>query len=155
MAIRFGGVGLALASLLAPIRLVGQDSGATTSSTLDSVFSATQAQKGAQTYKKNCTTCHAPSAYTGLAFRRVWSGRSIYDFFDLIRTTMPDDNPGKLSRDQYAEIMAYLLKLNGLPEGEKDLPSDDELLKQIRIEIPRPATAPPPPPAPPEPGARR
>jgi hypothetical protein len=109
-------------------------------STLAGVFTADQAEKGAQTYRKNCTACHAPIAYTGLAFRRVWSGRSIYDFFDLIRTTMPNDSPGKLSRGQYAEIMAYLIKLNGLPTGEKELPDSDDELKAIRIELPPRAT---------------
>ncbi len=145
-------------SALLPASMAAQDTLATTSSTLDSVFSASQADKGAQTYKKNCTACHAPAAYTGLRFKRVWSGRSVYDFFDLIRTTMPDDNPGKLSRGEYADIMAYLLKLNGLPTGEKDLPDDDERLKAIKIAIqtteastdsaaaPTPAPVPPPPP---------
>lgn len=114
-----------------------QDSAGRT--TLEGVYSASQAEKGQQTYRKNCSACHAAAAYTGSAFRRLWTGRSVYDFFNLIRTTMPNDKPGKLGRGQYAEIMAYLLKLNGFPAGKDDLPDDDEPLKQIRIELPAPA----------------
>jgi mono/diheme cytochrome c family protein len=129
---------LVFPAIASPIHLTAQDY-LPAKTTLDSVFTASQADKGKQVYQKNCTACHAPAAYTGLAFRRAWSGRSVYDFFDLVRTTMPDDNPGKLSRDEYAEIMAYLLKLNGLPAGENELPSDDEPLKQIKIVVQPPS----------------
>lgn len=128
---------LVVALILAPLTLAAQspqDSRVRT--TLDSVYSASQAQKGQQTYRKHCTSCHAPAAYTGTAFRRLWSGRSVYDFFNLIRTTMPNDNPGKLGRGEYAEIMAYLLKLNGFPAGEQDLADDDESLKLIVVTPP-------------------
>ena len=38
---------------------------------------------------------------------------------------MPDDNPGKLSRRQYADIVAYLLQLNGMPRtGPRSLSAD-------------------------------
>ena len=111
------------------------DSTAVTS-TLTGVFTADQAEKGGKTYRKNCTACHAPISYTGLAFRRVWSGRSVFDLFDLVRTTMPNDEPGKLSRNEYAAIMAYLLKINGLPAGENELPNSDDALKTIMIELP-------------------
>lgn len=138
-----------VASLVGTGSLQAQDAVDSTTamiSTKSGVFTAEQAESGAKVYRKNCTSCHAPVGYTGLAFRRVWNGRSVFEFFDLIRTTMPNDEPGKLSRGEYAEIMAYLLKLNGLPSGEAKLPDDDEGLKKIRIEIQPPS---PPPPAPP------
>jgi hypothetical protein len=46
---------------------------------------------------------------------------------------MPADNPGKLSRNQYADIVAYLLQLNGMPAGTQALSSDPKLLEKIRI----------------------
>ncbi|MBM4186809.1 MAG: cytochrome c [Gemmatimonadetes bacterium] len=104
--------------------------------TVAGVYTAEQAENGAKVYRKNCTACHAPVGYTGLAFRRVWNGRTVFDFYDLVRSTMPNDEPGKLSREEYADIMAYLLKLNGLPSGEKPLPNSDEELKLITISIP-------------------
>jgi hypothetical protein len=64
----------------------------------------------------------------------AWETRTAFDLFELIRTTMPIDNPGRLSREQYVDIVAYLFKLNRLPVGDRPLPADDEGLKQIRIE---------------------
>jgi hypothetical protein len=64
---------------------------------------------------------------------------------------MPNDRPGRLSRGQYAEIVAYLLQLNRLPPGDKALPSNDDALKRIRIETPPPP--PPPTASPPSQGA--
>ena len=142
------GVGVLIGLVVAlPATSHGQAGGSQDSTgrtTLEGVYSASQAEKGQQTYRKNCAACHAAAAYTGSAFRRLWTGRSVYDFFNLIRTTMPNDKPGKLGRGQYAEIMAYVLKLNGFPAGEDDLPDDDEPLKQIRIEMPVPAKGPTP-----------
>jgi mono/diheme cytochrome c family protein len=104
-------------------------------------YTEAQAARGEATYRANCTSCHATSAYLGDAFARAWDGRTAFDLFDLIRTTMPIDNPGRLSREQYADIVAYLFKLNRLPAGDRPLPADDEGLKQVRIEA-KPASAP-------------
>jgi mono/diheme cytochrome c family protein len=98
------------------------------------VYTEAQAARGEATYRANCTSCHATSAYAGDAFVRAWEGRTAFDLFELIRTTMPNDNPGRLSREQYADIVAYMFKLNRLPPGDTPLPSDDEGLKQVRIE---------------------
>lgn len=97
-------------------------------------YTEAQAARGEATYRANCTSCHATSAYVGEAFVRAWDGRTAYDIFELIRTTMPNDNPGRLSREQYADVVAYLFKLNRLPAGERPLPTDDEGLKQVRID---------------------
>ena len=49
---------------------------------------------------------------------------------------MPTENPGSLKRDQYAAIIAFLLKINSFPPGEQMLSSKSADLKQIRIEGP-------------------
>jgi hypothetical protein len=33
-------------------------------------------------------------------------------------------------------VIAYLLKINGVPPGKQELPADAKALKQIRISIP-------------------
>ena len=104
-------------------------------------YTEAQAARGEATYRANCTSCHATSAHTGDAFLRAWDSRTAFDLFELIRTTMPIDNPGRLSREQYADIVAYLFKLNRLPPGDRPLPADEQALKQIRIEA-KPASAP-------------
>jgi mono/diheme cytochrome c family protein len=104
-------------------------------STSHGVYTEVQAARGEGTYRANCTSCHATSAHAGDAFVRAWDGRTAFDLFELIRTTMPIDNPGRLSRQDYADIVAYLFKLNRLPSGDRTLPADDEGLKQVRIEV--------------------
>lgn len=112
-----------------------QTESATEVSTLQGVYTDAQARKGEATYREKCGQCHAAAAHAGAAFRRAWTGRTAYDYFDQIRTTMPNDSPKRLSRGQYIDIVAYMFKLNGLPAGEKSLPSDEEKLQHIRIEV--------------------
>jgi hypothetical protein len=50
---------------------------------------------------------------------------------------MPADHPGTLSRPENADILAYILQVNKLPAGTRDLPSDAETLKRIRFEAPK------------------
>jgi hypothetical protein len=48
---------------------------------------------------------------------------------------MPSDNPGRLSRGQYTDMVAYLLQLNGMPAGQRRLSDDPKQLELIRIAI--------------------
>ena len=50
---------------------------------------------------------------------------------------MPLDRPGKLSRQQTADVIAFVLKSNRWRPGERDLPSDTPSQKQIKIQPPR------------------
>jgi len=102
------------------------------------LYSAEQARRGQATYGKHCVSCHSAATYTGAAFRLAWGGQPVFDLWEQIRTTMPMDGPGKLSPREYADIVAYLLKLNGLPAGPTDLPSDPDKLKPLVITVPRP-----------------
>jgi S-disulfanyl-L-cysteine oxidoreductase SoxD len=112
-----------------------QDAAPAESSTLAGAYTDAQARRGGDTYRKHCTECHVPAAVSGNVFRRAWAGRTVYDYYELIRTTMPNDNPGKLSRKQYADIVAFLLQLSGMPPGERALPTDAASLRRIRIEV--------------------
>jgi hypothetical protein len=70
----------------------------------------------------------------GGAFIANWNGTSVGDLFERIRVTMPQDDPGKLSRAQSADLVAYLLSVNKYPAGKTELPRDTEPLKQIKFE---------------------
>ena len=102
-------------------------------SSLTGVYSPAQARKGADTYRKFCSSCHSPAGHSGEVFQSTWSGRTAADLFDYLRTTMPNNNPGGLSRSQYADIVSYLLQLNGMPAGTQTLSSDLKQLERIRI----------------------
>jgi hypothetical protein len=47
---------------------------------------------------------------------------------------MPQDAPGSLTREQNAELVAFLLQQNGYTPGDRELPSSDDALQDILIE---------------------
>jgi hypothetical protein len=67
-----------------------------------------------------------------------WSGRTVGDLFDVIRLTMPDDDPGSLPREQYADLLAYILAVNTLPTGTIEVGTETGPLKLIRIDASKP-----------------
>lgn len=99
----------------------------------DGAYTAKQAKQGETVFTGTCGNCHGVTEFSGPTFRRIWSGRSVYDFFDQVRNTMPLDNPGGLSREQYTHVIAYLLKLNEYPAGRIELPSTDAELRRVRF----------------------
>ncbi|HEX6053327.1 MAG TPA: cytochrome c [Gemmatimonadaceae bacterium] len=110
------------------------DSTSREKSVLAGVFTEEQASKGDSEHQANCSACHGTENYVGEAFTRNWVGRTAFDLFDQLKTTMPEDNPGGLSAQQYTDIIAYIFKINGLPAGAAALPADPEALRLIKIE---------------------
>jgi mono/diheme cytochrome c family protein len=114
----------------------------TTGSVLDGIYTDTQAARGAAAFPQYCAACHGAAlgglgeapALTGAQFLADFDGLTVGDLFDRIRTTMPLNNPNGLSRDQYADILAFILKSNGFPAGMKELYRRSEFLNAIRFE---------------------
>ena len=111
-----------------------QTSPPATRSVWDSAYTAAQATSGETTFRYTCTNCHATVQFTGPSFLGAWEGGTAYELFELIRNQMPFDSPGSFPREQYADILAYLFKLNGFPAGNRPLSSEAQELKQIRIQ---------------------
>ena len=83
----------------------------------------------------------SPGPASAVASAALASGRSgpasrLAARGDYIATEMPEDNPGSMKAGEYAAVLAYILKENGLPTGETALTGDEELLKRILIEAP-------------------
>ena len=116
------------------LRAQGSDGSGTPKSTLRGAYSDTQAATGEDVFRLNCTSCHNSSILSGQSFQIGWAGRSAFDLYERIRSTMPLDDPGRLSAQEYTDIVAYLFKLNGYPSGTTPLTSDRERLKQLRID---------------------
>jgi len=100
------------------------------------VFSENQAGRGEGVYRTSCQSCHAKTEYTGDKFKVAWVSKTAYDIFDVIRSQMPEDNPGSLERQEYVDVVAYIFSLNAFPAGSGDLPGDDDGLKKVRIDSP-------------------
>jgi mono/diheme cytochrome c family protein len=109
---------------------------AKTVTTSSGVYTASQAARGEQTYMNICVSCHPPGTYTATAFREKWNGAPLSQLFGLVSNTMPKEQPGTLEADEYAEVIAYLLKINGAPAGKTELPTDAAPMKKIRIVMP-------------------
>ena len=102
----------------------------------EGVYSTAQAERGAGVFQETCELCHQPGQFTSPGYFSAWTGKTAFTVFEAIRSTMPYDNPGGLSRREYADVLTYIFGLNGLPAGDTDLGSDQRTLRQIRIEAP-------------------
>jgi len=106
-------------------------------STLSGVYTDEQASRGKDVYAGSCRSCHTPASHTGATFNKWWRGKQLSDLFLFVTTRMPKNDPGSLSPDDVADVMAYLLKMNAMPVGKEELPPDPDSLKKIRIETKR------------------
>jgi len=106
------------------------------------VYTDAQAKRGEGVANKMCVSCHgaelmggeAGPTLVGLEFLGNWNSLTLGDLFDRIHTTMPADAPGSLSVPDTGDLIAYVLKLNKYPAGQKDLPTDMSALGQVKIE---------------------
>jgi PQQ-dependent dehydrogenase (s-GDH family) len=88
-------------------------------------FTAQQAAAGKPAYDSHCAVCHGSTLRNGtfgtpLAgeyFEGKWSGKTVRAFYDKVRT-MPPAAPESLPENVYAEIVAYVLEVNGLEPGD-------------------------------------
>ena len=105
-------------------------------STTAGVYTPPQAARGEELYMSVCVSCHPAGTYKAAGFRATWTGRPLSELYDQIKEKMPKNDPASLTPDECAQVLAYLLKINGLPAGETELSSDIAKLKKIRIEMP-------------------
>jgi len=98
------------------------------------VYTDSEAVKGENVYKATCSSCHTTSDQAGPQFKVNWVGKTVYDYIANLKKTMPDDNPGGLSDDEYKRVTAYILKLNGYRPGPDPLPADTSAMKLIKMD---------------------
>jgi len=106
-------------------------------------FTNEQAQRGQTVYIARCASCHTETligrppapALRGAGFMSKWRGKTVRDLYSRIRTTMPNDAPGSLSRGETLDLVAYFFQANGLPEGVAELAGSAAELQKIRITL--------------------
>jgi len=140
---------LVLVTLAVPLCLLrAQAPEAESRSVWDGVYTEEQAKRGETIYGKECAACHgamltggeSAPPLTGGAFLANWNGLTVADLFDRIRKTMPQTSPGRLTRQQNADILAFMLSINKFPSGKTELYRQSEMLKEIRFESVKPAS---------------
>jgi alcohol dehydrogenase (cytochrome c) len=107
----------------------------------EGVYTEEQLARGRAAHQANCISCHNQAAYKGEAFVQKWAGRSAFDFFALISSSMPQNEPGVLAREEYTDITAFVLWLNGYPAGSRELVPNDEELRRVRLDPPTATSA--------------
>ena len=113
-----------------------------TRSVWDGVYTAEQAKRGEALYAQNCAACHGNALeggemappLSGGAFNANWNGLTMGDLSERVRISMPQNNPGSLSRQQCSDILAFMLSVGSFPAGTMELAREAEVLKQIAFE---------------------
>ena len=99
------------------------------------VYTAEQAGRGRDVFGAICQGCHNIGSQSGEAFAKRWRSVRLSELFLVFENTMPKDDPGSLSTQERADVVAYLLKINNLAAGSTELPVDIEQLKKIVIDL--------------------
>lgn len=104
------------------------------------LYSAAQASAGSKAYGAQCSQCHGAQleggvgpALSGATLNTLAKNTklSVGDMFTFLSQQMPLNAPASLSKAQYTQIMAYILKYNGYPAGAKDLTYDGAMNSKI------------------------
>lgn len=97
-------------------------------------YTTAQAQAGSQVFAQNCVGCHganlqgvAAPAVAGTEFLTTAKNDkwTLTDLRSLVFENMPLNNPGTLTPEQYANVMAFLLASNCYPAGNTPFPQKD------------------------------
>ena len=123
-------------------------SGQASRTVLDGAYTDAQAMRGENEYGTNCARCHgadldgggaAPTLHT-LDFLDRWREDHLATLFQFISTNMPQPpgRPGGLKEQQYLDIVAFLLQVNGLPSGSKELTIADLDTQLVGVDGPKP-----------------
>jgi mono/diheme cytochrome c family protein len=107
-------------------------------------FTEQQSQRGGVVYEKECASCHGSDlggmeeapALAGPGFLANWVSQSVGALTEQTRKSMPKDNVNTLTRQQYIDVVAYMLHSNGYPAGSTELPYTLDVLNQMKIEVP-------------------
>ena len=104
-------------------------------------FTADQAATGKSAFQSNCAVCHGNTLTNGTFapplggeyFHTKWGGQTVGAFYDHAHK-MPPAAPDSLPDETYADIVAYVLELNGSKPGDTRLPAGGAALEQMTIQ---------------------
>jgi len=118
---------------------VGAGAATTQRTTADGVFTVAQAKRGAAVFDESCVSCHPRQSngtigtLSGPVFAARWREHTLDQLFERVSLTMPENAPASLSPQAAADVIAYLLQINGAPAGRAELSATAERLADIRI----------------------
>jgi S-disulfanyl-L-cysteine oxidoreductase SoxD len=103
------------------------------------IYRTDQAAQGESFYRARCAACHGASLegsedappLSGRDFTQDWDWGNMADLFEKIQYTMPANRPGRLSENQVAEVLSYILQVNRFPAGSSALPPSADDLRGV------------------------
>ena len=102
----------------------------------DGVFTPAQAERGKATFQAKCTACHESNQFGSREFISGWSKEPLSSLYEMISGTMPADNPGSLQPQEYADVVALFLQLNGYRAGAEELKGGKDAMSNVALDPP-------------------
>ncbi len=96
----------------------------------DGVYSSAQASRGEAAFDNLCESCHR-GGFQGPQFMQRWREDKLAAFYNFMSTKMPISAPGMGTRQQYLDILAWVLSTNRFPAGSVELTAADLTAVQI------------------------
>jgi len=92
----------------------------------DGLYTDEQASRGNGVFSATCGNCHTLDSQgnrplSGKKFWDSYTQKTVGDLFTFMQKNMPNGNPGSLSEKTYADLVALVLKSNGIPPGMTEL----------------------------------
>jgi quinoprotein glucose dehydrogenase len=132
-----------IVSALVPLLLAATTAPSTgpSRSVWDGVYSKAQADRGKSAYNSLCARCHGDTLLgnddapqlVDKEFLSKWEGKSLGTLIAYTQKEMPTDGPGKISRRQCTDIIAYVLSANNFPAGQNEIAPEAEAQNAITI----------------------
>ena len=105
------------------------------------VFTADQAAQGKIVYGSNCATCHGQNLISatygtplaGPYFDKKWRGQTVGALYSFTHDKMPPSRPGALPENDYVNLIAYILSVNGGAAGDIPLTADPAAMNAMTI----------------------
>ena len=97
-------------------------------------FTLEQVDRGQYEFSVVCEECHSTSEFRGQNFEFSWRRRTAWDFYRTVTQTMPENAPGSLMDEQYVDVIAYILEMNGFEPGDAELPATKAAREQFPMD---------------------
>ena len=130
-------------ALLTVIGLANAGTQDATKTIMEGVYTLDQARRGERIYRRQCTVCHRDNLLgntvdggpplRGLPFTTRWQSLSLDTLLATIEELMPLEAPGSLSRQEYVDVLTFVLWANDIPAGDTELSTSAAALKHIMM----------------------
>ncbi len=94
-------------------------------------YTDAQAEDGHVKFNNNCAQCHGPKLDGALGpnlhdakFQAIFAGKPVSDLRDFVYQNMPQNAPKSLTDENLYPILAWIMKKNNVPAGDKPLTKD-------------------------------